>query len=165
MLQRSNYKIAPVFFWRENITFLNSALHQLFKCPGKTQNNTCWHFASSPHFLANESCWILTRQMLEKCVVPLKKIPLSASISCLIHSWSIWDIDQVVCGKIKINHKSTKIKDKLLACFIQLINLATVRELSVNISLIQWKMSGRRLDLLINSVLLLIGYTCKFLPK
>ena len=43
---------------------------------------------------------------------------------------------------MKINHKSTNIKDKLLACFIQLINLATVRELSVNISLIQWKMSG-----------------------
>ena len=107
----------------------------------------------------------LARCLREKCFVPLKEIPLSASICCLIHSWSIWDIDQVVCGKMEINHKSTNIKDKLLACFIQLINLATVRKLSVNISLIQWKMSGRRLDLLINSVLLLIGYTCKFLPK
>ena len=113
--------------------FLNSALHQLFKSPGKTQNNTCWHFALSPHFFADESCWILTRQTLERNVsgVLLKEILLSASLSCLIHCWSIWDIDQVVCGEMKINHKSTNIKDKLLACFIQLINLATVRELSV----------------------------------
>ena len=153
MLQRSNYKIAPVFFWRENMTFLNSALHQLFKSPGKTQNNTCWHFASSPHFFADESCWILTRQMLERNVLYLWRK------SRYLLAFLVWFI------LVKINHKSTNIKDKLLACFIQLINLATVRELSVNISLIQWKMSGRRLDLLINSVLLLIGYTCKFLPK
>lgn len=50
---------------------------------------------------------------------------------------------------MKINHKSKNVKDKLLG---PLINLATVRELSVNISLIQWKMSGSRLD-------------SKFLPK
>ena len=72
----------------------------------------------------------------EKCVVPLKEVLLSACLSCLIHSWSIWDIDQVVCGKMKINHRPTNIKDKLLACFIQLINLATVRELPFSNSLI-----------------------------
>ena len=71
MLPRSNYKIAPVFFLAGKCYILNSALHQLFKCPGKTQNNTCWHFASSPHFFADESCWILTRQMLERNVLYL----------------------------------------------------------------------------------------------